>query len=614
MGDQIEHDGVDEVDSTCKKLSSIGTELKQWQSSCAEDEEVSLINHSDQSAFKKFNKTQLSSTIIRANYHPLNMGHSERSKRVDSSSSRDSPIDNYLTSDKTHFSPIMLDGHTFTIDSNWDDIQWERSESGALMYKNKTYQLWKSQNNRSMVTSGIDLEAMEDDAYNDSDKFSIKFAVNENNKASQTEENSFATFNRNRCVGNRSYLEINEEYCRRKLYDEYLKGVNESFVVNNTNKWRCLNNGNEDSNDYSFFSVNRFKNNNVNNNCIVGNNENSSNNSSSSSICTITSTLDTAPIDPFESWRNLKVENNVNVIDHDQQHTCMHSLWEQCLICARNIDEDKFIEKPQPANRRLKDELQMDGDEIMNVIQNLYITSDFCDDDEKDEECDGFDVNHVMNIIAMDDSMDGIGPNIEDESKFYETAVDLNDKCHKKHDEMFLEDFDEITFAKMQQEMDHEKCVRFLKWVQNSLVQNNNATITQDTNNNECLEVHRPTKNRKRRHSTCQNFMENKRYYSQEEGFTYHLNLASGVTPTFLNDFTKNSFDVNNLLFDASKMLKINIEKVFLIADPCLEIEAFKEYNNNNSNNYCGANYYRNILQQQHALIKHLDLSRPLTR
>lgn len=582
--------------------------MKQWQNSSNvddEDEEISLINHSsERSAFKKF-RPLLASTIIRASYHPLNMNQSDRKIMMDSacstsSSSRDAAEqENLLTSEKTHFSPIIRDGHTFVIDNNWDSIEYERSPSGGgLYFKNKRYQLWKG--NKHQMNSD-DLSAIEDDS---SENFSIKYMLCDNDKGCQTEESDFMRMNRN-------FLEINEDYCRRKIYDEYFKGVSEN------NKWRCLNNGNDDSNDYSFFSVNRVKNNNNNNNLTPKSTFPDillSSNSSSSSICTITSA---AGVDPFESWRNLNA-------DQDHKHNCGHRLWEQCITCTRADEESSFIEKPLPANRLMKDELQLDGDEIMNVIQNLYITSDYCEDDEeKDDECDGFDVNHVMDIISMDDSMDGI----EDESKFYESTVDLkvsskNQKNMLEKDENLItfDDFDEIALAKMQYAMenDQEKCIKFLKWIQ-SLAHNNNnnnnaattTTISADTNNNNCSvsEVHRPTKNRKRRHSTCQNFMEKKCFHSHEQGFTYQLNLDTGSTPTAGFDFNP----ANNIFFDAAKMLKINIEKILLITndDRCMENEDGKQQLQHNQG---GMNYYRNIMQQQHALIKHLDLSRPLTR
>jgi hypothetical protein len=76
---------------------------------------------------------------------------------------------------------------------------------------------------------------------------------------------------------------------------------------------------------------------------------------------------------------------------------------------------------------------------------------------------------------------------------------------------------------------------------------------------------------------------------------------SSSLTPSLHDD---------QLFCDAAKMLKVHIEKILLFAaEPqCITaMEAYKEQIND-------ANYYRNILQQQHALIKHLDLSRPLTR
>lgn len=537
-------------------MKSIGAEMKNWQKSCAQDDEadVTLFNHSDVSAFKRF-RPLIPSTIIRASYHPGNTPQVDRKSEFDEA-------ENLLTSDKTHFSPIIRDGHTFVIDSNWDEIKWERSASGGLQYNTKRYMKWNSGHDK------IDLDAMEDDAAVD---FCIKFVVkDENDKACQTDINDFHR---------RSLLEINEEYCKRKIYDEYFKGISES-----NNKWRYHL---DDSNDYSFFSVNRVKHAPAPNILI-------SSNSSSSSICTITSSsYETSAVDPFESWRSIKVDNG-GMLDSDYKQACMHSLWEQCATCTRNDADPYFEEKSIPANRLLKDELRMDGDEIMNVIQNLYITGDYCDDEEKDEE-DCEDMNHFY-MDMLDDSMDA-----EEERKFYEADGEKAKKVftpsmfEQQQRADLLENFDEITMAKMQwqwdknreTEKDQEKYLKLLKWIQASLLKEEQHP---DSNNNCQMssESLRP-KNRKRRHSTCQNFMEKKTNLD----FACHLSQSPAAL------IEENA----NLLVDAAKMLKVNIEKILLIADA-----------DDNGKDENGANYYRNILQQQHALIKQMDLTRPLTR
>ncbi|XP_070495727.1 homeobox protein 2-like [Chironomus tepperi] len=634
-------------DDIYKNLSSIGAEMKQhWNETSNNnnmndaheentDEEVTLFNHAEKSAFKKFRPIPISTTIIRANYHPLNVDYIERT--VEPNIEEEESAENYLTSEKTHFEPIIRDGHTFIIDSNWDEIEYERSESGGLIYKNKHYRTWNKKKLARYNETDIDLYEIEKDS--SQKNFVLKYAVIENNKECQTIDNGFIKQTAVTTMGkNHSFVEINEDYCKRKIYDEYFKGVNDSTLVESRNKWRFVNNS-DDSNDYSFFTVNRVKNNTASNNS--NNNLSSqtfpdillSSNSSSSSICTITSSYDAS-----ESWRNVKVDGN-NMIDseYNKQTQCMHRLWEQCLSCAQ-MNEDPYADKSLPANRLMKDELKMDGDEIMNVIQNLYITSDYCDDDEKEDDCEEFDMNHVYMNMIMDDSMDGTCTIEEDENKFYETNVDAKNQKnltsaivssgHHKNNVFNLENFDEITLTHWQwnknpeKDKNHEKYLKLLNWIKESLVTNNfninnYNNSTADTNNNDCQnlnEVHRP-KNRKRRHSTCQNLLENKRYHTHEDGFTYHLNLDTSTPPSFLED------PANNYFIDAAKMLKVNIEKILLIhADPCF---------NNNANDMAGAlikesqyykdqvdgaNYYRNILQQQHTLIKQLDLSRPLTR
>jgi hypothetical protein len=280
--------------------------------------------------------------------------------------------------------------------------------------------------------------------------------------------------------------------------------------------------------------------------------------------------------------------------------------------CAHNTDEDQFF-KPMPASRLLKDELKMDGDEIMNVIQNLYITNGNIEEDtnEDDDDCVAFDVDRVVNIIGMDDSsIDGIEPLIEDERKFYETSVDLMGKCGKSREQIILENFDETALVKYQQQMDRERVARLIQ-------------TCQDANNNVCHDVSPLTNNRKRRHSTCQNYLEKKRYFSHEDGFSHDINPAAWTglgmkeTAAILRNCLKSILGVNDHFLEPSEMVHINVENVFLIADPCLEMEYLKNQHQQflqNGIQDCGANYYRNILQHQHALVKHLDLSRPLTR
>lgn len=561
--------------------------MKNWQKSFVEDDEgeVSLFNHSDVSAFKRF-RPLIVPSVIRANYHPMNMQQMERSL-VDPSDDSE----NLLTSEKTHFSPIIRDGHTFVIDNQLDEIKWERSPSGLMVHENQRFMQWKNSHlmhdyNLHRVNK-IDLNAME----NEASDFTIKFVVkDENEKGCQTDINDFIR------ASNRTLMEINEEYCKRKIYDEYFKGISDS-----NNKWRYHVNT-EDSNDYSFFSVNRVKDSVPAGSAKTLQDILISSNSSSSSICTITSSsYETSAVDPFESWRSIKVDNG-GMLDSNYKHACMHSLWEQCTTCTRN-DFDSYEEKSIPANRLLKDELRMDGDEIMSVIQNLYITGDYCDDEEKDED-DCEDMNHFY-MDMLDDSMDGV---TEEESKFYEAEDNAGAEKGKKifTPNMFeqqqqllqLESFDEITMAKMQwqwdknreTEKDQEKYHKLLKWIQASLSKDDQA----DHNNNSQFsnEDQRP-KNRKRRHSTCQNFMEKK---TQDLDFDY-LNLSHSPTGAALIEENASVFA------DAAKMLKINIEKILLITDPA---DLYKDEN--------GVNYYRNILQQQHALIKQMDLARPLTR
>lgn len=582
--------------------------MKDWHSyNDEDDEEVSLINHSaEQSAFRKY-KPVVVPTVIRASYHPLSTGYARQEvKAIPPEEEDEEEQENYMTSEKYHFSPIIHDGHTFAVDNNWEQIQYDKTPGGGRYQNNKRYQVWKKPD--ELIWNGkFDVDAMENEACGSEDKaLEIKYLVKQDNeKSSQTENDHLIRLNR-------SFLEINEEYCRRRIYDEYVRGVTE------TNKWRCLNsNVHDESNDYSFFSVNRKGKNTdestpkpcpdflpfqdiLSQDIIAPQEKLPSSTSSSSSICTITSKYDAAAVeDPFEAWRNFNA-----VQDH--KHNCEHRLWEQCIKCARN-DEDLFIEKPVPANRLLKDELNFDGDEIMNVIQNLNIASDLCEDEEeKDEECDGVIINRVMSIFAMDDGMDELEEDEEDK-KFYEENDNNNNQ--KESLEKSMNNFNlynSLALAKMQSEIeeDQEKPEKFFELL-SALAQNNitTGTMTADmNNNNDCRtlsEIHRTSKNRKRRHSTCQNYLEKRRFDSQEPGLAYHhLNRDSVLTPTGENT-------AENFFLDPAKMYKL----LFLddpIANP---IHAFLK-TAEIVENPCNFNYnnYHRLIQQQ------LDLSRPLTR
>lgn len=560
---------------------------------CAQDDEpeITLFNHSEVSAFRRF-RPDIEATIIRATYHQKHTKPVDKPLILDPAEEKEQ--ENLLTSEKTHFSPIILDGHCFVIDNQWDDVKWERSASGTLMLDNKRYMEWKSQQNfcndffGHSCSNMIDLEEMERDASDLVIKFEI---LDENEKAVQTEPMDLVR------SSNRSLLEISEEYCKRKIYDEYLK------AVDNTSKWRYQVTA-DDSNDYSFFSVNRVK---PSEPAKTLQDILLSSNSSSSSICTITSSsFESSAVDPFESWRS-----NGGMLDSEYKHACMHNLWEQCVNCERNY-LDPYEVKSIPANRMLKDELRSDGEEIMSVIEKLYITRDFCDVEEEKNNDDDLDSLDHFYADMCDDSMDGVG---EEDPKFYEGDAKPDDleprtfppsmfEQQPRDDLLQLENFDEITMAQMQyqwerareMERDYDRYAAFMKLVR---MKSKEANVPDSNNNCQASRVESKAKNRKRRHSTCQNFMDIKTSRSQDIDFAY---MSHSPTVAALIE------DNANVFVDA-KMLKVNLEelsrKILLIAD---------QPNGNAivSNRDAADNHYRKILQ--HALIKQMDLARPLTR
>jgi hypothetical protein len=175
-----------------------------------EDEsEISLFNHSDASAFKRF-KPNLKPTVICANYHPINNNNTKMTDHSVMDSSFEG--ENLLTSERTHFSPIICDGHSFAINNDWNVIKWERSPSGTLMHNNKQYMKWTLPAYDDDPSCMIDLVAMENES---SYEFSIKFMVkSENDKGCQTDMNDFIR------IGSQGLMESNEKYLRN-VFTEY---------------------------------------------------------------------------------------------------------------------------------------------------------------------------------------------------------------------------------------------------------------------------------------------------------------------------------------------------------------------------------------------------------
>ena len=651
--------------------TKVTSDMNFWQV----QDDASQFNHSNESGFRRFLSLSSSSEIVCAKYHPVNnpqlqqqaLQHLQQPTKLGNTQTISvSEPEDLMLSATTHFSPIKptyRDGYTFFIDSNYDKIHYERSESGSYYVNNKRvmkYKVRKAQPNREMIFgrdmgfsnnnyNDIDLDAIEMEAK----EFTLKFLVNENDKGCQTDtrEILMTASSCNRLV------DFTEDYCKKKIYDEYFKSVNDtskwryygnicgglqvnSNTNNNNNNNTTINTNNDNC---SYFSVNRNKSGNTDNELYAtgGNKTFSdilmSSNSSSSSICTITS-HDTLAIDPFESWRRVDTNTcdalnyNSSSNNNNNSNSCQHSLWEQCSLCTRNDHHDPYYgEKSIPANRLLKDELQLDGEEIMTVIQNLYITSDYCDDgeDDKEDAYNNFGTTYTDLMMMLDDSMEG-GVH---ENKFYEQhhnqsmygkgvilSPTTNVFAAPQSDEMLqLEKFDEITLAKMQwpemygasgiKDTDHqaEKYLELFKLFQESMVKepddpnnNNNSSYYQQDEEN------RPKVGRKRRHSTCPSLMEKKSHrYSQ---YDHHEPLYS-FQPDHANDAGALIEENANFFLDAAKMLKFDLEKIILCNDNDnnQEIEDYdKEVN--------GTNYYRNILQQQQALLKQMDLGRPLTR
>lgn len=274
--------------------------------------------------------------------------------------------ENLLTSERTHFRPIKqsyIDGHTFEIPSDLDEVQFDRSASGTIYLENVKYMEYSVAGRPAdiITTTSVDRENESSSGSND-EAFVLKFCVKQNEKSCQTDEH------------------VSDEYTLNVSKRSYGMGT-----VLNFESLLPVDIEMDYELDRSFGGP-------------------------AATIVAMKHETTAANGPPAQQQQLYKNANTLNV-DQWTQHTATmtcannnntpHTLWEHCTAC--NCD----MVVSMPASRLLKDELCADGDELMSKLkrmQNLYI------DSEEDEQSDVEELEHNV------DEDDG-------EEEAYETKV-----------------------------------------------------------------------------------------------------------------------------------------------------------------------------------------------
>lgn len=486
-----------------------------------------------------------------------------------------------LYAERTHFYPIKqntyVDGYTFAIDCRLDSVTFERSDSGNLYLNDKKYMKYKGGIRKYVLNheSGSDHE----------DSYYEEWS----NEEASNERNFIVKFC---CVE-----EINNKYCQTDIvqplknsnYSSFTAAAQDFYNYHNYQKY-FANDGlkwiNADNTDCSFFTTTSACNGNGNGSETGLQSSNNylflSSNSSSSSISTIMS-IEQPHSFSLDIWRP-KIDENSSVGD-----SCGHSLWEHCSSCHnQDIDCGQSLQ----ADRLMRDELKLDGDEIMSdlkYIQNLYITAG---DNYEDQDT----IDEYLNEIneGRDDGED-VADDTETENLYYEQFYDAKKKYifdpYAGNSETAGKLFSKIRNTVNEEHPNFQKYLKIFQLINASLHKDirdaNNNTKNDKFTKEDSQDLRKGENNRKRRHSTCQQL---------EKKYLVHPSV-----PTYKGDHD-NSF-LN--LYHPGDIWDIGI--------------MYNDQPNSNVNAVIptiGFQYGKgdNHILQQHAIIKYLDLARPLTR
>lgn len=310
-------------------------------------------------------------------------------KRYKQETALNAEDENLLLSDRTHFRPIkqtFVDGYTFDIPYHLEDIKYQRSESGSLYYESEKYMEYKLFDRSSRWAPRHD-------------QFIMKFCVKQNDKACQTEDNEFYyNIDDDEDIGEERILNnfgnegdvASSELCsggRENIIDDIESEMEYELrheQTQNLNYCNCYEKKYDDKvdddlnlneNDIDMLQYYHNKTDNVN---------------KLKAVCPV-HPLANSDIDKW-SMNNIKA-NCMNI-----QH--IHTLWGHCNTCNNDT-------KSQPANRRMRDELSAEGDEIMlnlKYMRDLIIgtswenESQIAKDNLKDKEDNDLEDDEEGNI------------------------------------------------------------------------------------------------------------------------------------------------------------------------------------------------------------------------
>ncbi|XP_055846720.1 probable serine/threonine-protein kinase DDB_G0282963 isoform X2 [Episyrphus balteatus] len=275
--------------------------------------------------------------------------------------------ENLLTSERTHFHPIKMsyaDGHTFEISSNLDTVDFERSESGYLYLESEKYLEYTRSDTLAEEDSSVaghyqqslsssmsrDCTSSVASTKSSQSEFMIRFRVKNTDQACQTDSN---------VIGSNGY--------RTTSFNNYQQvAASTSHLALQASHNSTHDSGDNGDDDDEWMDIG----------CIGGIGGN---------------LKDDEECVSMDQWS--MVEITKKCMDNNN---ASHTLWGMCPTCNSDI-------KSNPANRLLKAELNVEGDEIMSdlrYMQDLYIGNDWDDqnctrDDVEDDDDTDLDAETI---------------------------------------------------------------------------------------------------------------------------------------------------------------------------------------------------------------------------
>lgn len=293
-----------------------------------------------------------------------------------------------LTSERSRFRPIKhtyTDGHTFDISDELDEIDYERSASGTLYYESEVYREYYVYDEEGNGGSRCGADRTSSSAKDS--EFALKYCVRQNDKCCQTDDVP------PNCSVSPPNVSMLLAKANRMLQFNSLRSPNDNQSMEN----QMVYFRNSGMNQSQLISVQQLRDN-------------------------FTDSMDQSVDVSQDSYANMDGWSLAENRRRCNNNNNAHALWEHCAACTTDIVS-------MPANSLLKDELSAEGDEIMSdlkYMQNLYIGSDW--EDENDSDCDCVDeddglmqslepktMNKKLNLPIDAGNDDAVGDGYNDE-------------------------------------------------------------------------------------------------------------------------------------------------------------------------------------------------------